>query len=212
VQRSPDFRVDALSGRYVWLRRETERLDGMLCAYAAAVPEEPAAMPVVAALNHYAMSDRTACGCGTCAEWRGRVNELVSALRFVPEGHRWSVCACPYCRFVGRIQLNCVAASNVRDLLIEISYHAAYHSRHGEKVMAWLEQELRRPRYTTDWCAYELGRRPVDEWLTLAEAALSPIVSGTVFVPGDGEQESAFQMFGGSQLGADHSMVQMEAV
>lgn len=194
-----------MSGRYAWLRRESARLDELLAEYAAAAPPEPVRMPVVAALHHYAMSDRTACGCGTCLEWRGRLDELVSALRFVPEGHRWSICGCPYCRFVGRIQLNYIAASNVRDLFIEVSYHANYHSRHGEKIMAWLEEELRRPRYTVDWCAYELGRRPVDEWLTLAEAALSGAVSGVVFSPGDGKPEATFPVFGGSQLGSTHA-------
>lgn len=187
---SPDGRIVALAAKRARLVEEAARLDQVLDAYALAPSRLPTfAEPAVSLLRHYAMTDKSLCGCGVCAEWRQRRGELVSALRFVPEGHRWSVCACRDCRFAGRIQLNYVAASNVRDLLIEVSYHANFHSRHGDRVMRWLEGELSLPRYTVDWCAYELGRRPVDEWLTLCERALSPVVSGIVFTPGDGEPD-----------------------
>lgn len=191
------MRVAALAARRASLVAEAARLDQVLDAYAQAPSHRPLfAEPAVSLLRHYAMTDRSLCGCAVCTEWRQRRDELVSALRFVPAGHRWSVCACPDCRFAGRIQLNYVAASNVRDLLIEISYHAFHHSRHGDRVMQWLEGELRRPRYTVDWCAYELGRRPVDEWLILCERALAPVVSGIVFAPGDGEPDepAAFRL------------------
>lgn len=181
----------------------------MLGVYASVALPDREAAPVVDALRHYPMSDRAICGCGTCSEWRSRREELTDAMRFVPAGHKWSVCACARCRFVGRIQLNFVAASNVRDLLIEMSFHANFHSRHGGLVMAWLESEMRKPKYTVDWCAYELGRRPVDEFLGLAEKALSPVVSGIVFAPCDGESDAPY---GGmsSQIGGVCASLSME--
>jgi hypothetical protein len=130
------------------------------------------------------MLEGSTCGCETCAEWDLRRSEFISVVKFVPKGHKWSTCSCSICRFIGRIQLNFLAATNRRDLLIETSYHAEYHSQHGTMVMAWLEQELKAPRYTVNWCAQEMSRYPLEWWLRRCEATLSPIVSGVVFKTG----------------------------
>lgn len=180
---SPDAAVRAVLVRRDGLAAEVVRIDAALEAYAAAFVARPAG-PVVPLIRHFAMTDGTACGCGVCSEWRSRQDELAAALRLVPDGHRWSVCACADCRFVGRLQFNYRAASNLRDSLIEVAYHARFGSEHGEKVMEWFERERLRPKYTVEWCAYELGRRPVDEWLDLCESALAPVVSGAVFARG----------------------------
>ena len=178
-------------------------MDALLCEYATS-PTAASGLSVMAPkapLMHYTMLDDEECGCAVCDEWRLRRAELDAAMKIVPEGHRWSICACSDCRFVGRIHLNAVAASNVRDLLIEVAFHANWHSRHGQAVMDWFARELRSPRYTTRWCAYEIGRRPVGEWLAECEKALSPVLSGTVFKRGEGHhyEVDAWQP---SQLGA----------
>ena len=154
----------------------------------------------VSLLRHASMSNRESCGCRICTEWRMRGREFAAAERTVPKGHRWSICACPDCRFVGRMHLNYVAASNVRDLAIEMAFHADYHSDHGEAVMAWFEREIASPKYTLNWCACEIGRRPMDEWLKKCEAALSPVLSGAVFAAGEGRRLHFSAEFA-SQLG-----------
>ncbi len=104
---SPDPRIRALADRRNKLRCDAVRAESILQAYAIA--QTTACRPVVAtvaALQHYSMLDDAECGCDVCVEWRNRRDELTKAMRFVPEGHRWSVCACQDCRFVGRIHLN----------------------------------------------------------------------------------------------------------
>jgi hypothetical protein len=98
------------------------------------------------------------------------------------------------------MHLNYVAASNVRDLAIEMAFHADYHSDHGEAVMAWFEREIASPKYTLNWCACEIGRRPMDEWLKKCEAALSSVLSGAVFAAGEGRRLHFSAEFA-SQLG-----------
>lgn len=127
------------------------------------------------------MLDAPDCGCATCMEWEMRRAEFVATTSLVPKGHKWTVCACPACRFVGRIQLNYLAATNRRDLLIEMSYHARHHSSHPDIVMAWLDKEMRRPDYTVNWCAQEMSRFPVERWMKRCEMAVSGVVSGAVF-------------------------------
>lgn len=199
-----DPRIGALADRRDVLRAEAAEMDARLSAYADAPTCVPAAVdsPALDPLRHHGVSDSTPCGCGVCVEWRLRREELARAMRLVPRGHRWSICACGDCRFVGRMQLNCIAAANRRDLLIEVSFHASHHSRHGGAVMDWLDRQLRLPRYDTAWCAYELGRRPVDEWLTRCEAELSPVLSGTVFVAGAGGKIGYLVPWTQSQIGS----------
>ena len=177
------------------LREQCGILDSVLAAYAAREVPEPERPQAVPLLRHYAMTDRHACGCRVCAAWRDRQAEFAESLRFVPPGHKWSTCPCPPCRFAGRLQLNCTAASNVRDLLIEMSYHANFHSGHGDRVMQWFDSEIQGPAYTLDWCAYEISRRPVQAWLSQCDKALRPACSGDVFTPGGGEREAAPSLY-----------------
>ena len=178
---SVDPVIRHVASRYEMMRGEKQHLSNMLLTYAGNHVAQPKDQPVVSVLAHYQMSERTPCGCSTCTEWVTRRNEFVEALKLVPVGHKWSTCSCYVCRFVGRIQLNHLAAANSRDLLIEMSYHAKYHSPYGTEVMAWLEDELKRPMYTVNWRAQEMNRYPMEWWLRKCEAVLGPIVSGTVF-------------------------------
>lgn len=182
--RSPDPFVRAIAERRRTLATESARLWTVLRAYATMPATVRRNAPVVSALNHYPFSEGTQCGCYACAEWDLRRSELIEAIRLVPKGHKWSICACTACRFVGRIHLNYLAATNTRDLLIETSFHARHHSPFGEQVMSWLEDELKDPRYTVNWRAQEMSRHPLDRWLRRCEEALGPVVSGAVFRDG----------------------------
>ena len=207
---SSDPAVRSLAARRDRLRCEMVAMETLLNAYADSSRDGLAA-PVVSPLGHSAMlDDGEECGCAVCTEWRQRRDECEAAMRLVPEGHRWSICACADCRFVGRMHLNYVAAANVRDLVIEMAFHAGRHSRHGEAVMRWLTGELASPKYTVRWCAYEIGRRPVEEWLAACETALSPALSGKVFAVGEGERE-ALAAWLPSQLGAAMASAPMAA-
>jgi hypothetical protein len=202
---SPDPRIQALFAQRERLKEEIRRNDVILERYAAAhVSGTALTAPRVDALQHYHMSDNAVCGCSVCFDFRNRREELALATRLIPTGHRWSICGCAECRFVGRIQLNYMAASNLRDLMIEMSFHANYHTDHGEQVMRWFETEIAKPIYTVAWCAYELGRRPVEEWITRCERDLSPVVSGQVFGADKGVKYS-LETFMASQLGSAHA-------
>lgn len=178
---SSDATIGRLARRHVSLLAEATRLDVILATYASRPEHAPSVFPVVSALDHYPMSEGAECGCDTCAEWGMRREEFIRVTRLVPKGHKWSTCACGTCRFVGRIQLNFLAATNRRDLLIETSFHARYHSPFGVHVMAWLETEMTNPRYTVNWCAQEMNRYPLEWWLRRCENAVGPVVSGIVF-------------------------------
>lgn len=177
---SADPVIGYLARRREALAVEAIRLDLALIGYASQirVMRRP---PVVTGLEHFSMLDEETCGCGTCVEWHRRRTEFISCARLVPRGHKWSTCSCHVCRFIGRIQLNFLAATNRRDLLIAVSFHARHHSRHGERVMAWLAQEMQQPAYTLNWCAQEMSRYPVEWWLRRCEAQIGRFVSGPVF-------------------------------
>jgi hypothetical protein len=145
--------------------------------------------PERAALAHYSMLDSSNCGCAVCKEWEQRRAEFVSASSLIPKGHKWTICGCADCRFVGRIQLNYLAASNRRDLLIEMAFHAHFHSRSGRAIMAWLDVELQKPQYTTNWMAQEFTRFPMERWLRKCEMALTSVLSGQVWIPAAGVTE-----------------------
>lgn len=177
--------IRSFSHRRVEIVGELARIATVLTAWAThdrAAEGRPPMSPLV----HYSMLDAPECGCVTCVEWETRRAEFVDAALLVPKGHKWTICGCPDCRFVGRIQLNYLAATNRRDLLIEMSFHARYHSRHGGAVMAWLEQEMRNPAYTVNWCAQEMSRFPLDRWIRRCEMAVSGAVSGVVFTESAG--------------------------
>lgn len=140
------------------------------------------ARPAVSPQEHYNMLDEGICGCAVCVDWDARRTEFTRATRLIPQGHKWTVCACDLCRFVGRFQLNLLAAANRRELLIEMSFHARYHSHHGKLVMTWLAAEMRNPSYTMNWCAQEMSRYPMERWLQRCETAVSGVVGGPVFV------------------------------
>jgi hypothetical protein len=63
-----------------------------------------------------------------------------------------------------------------------MSFHARYHSRHGERVMAWLEEEMQKPGYTVNWCAQEMSRFPMARWLSRCNMAVSGDVGEEVFI------------------------------
>ena len=211
---SPDPRIAVLFRQREALSAEAERTARVLDAYLASALLASGARGTgtacVPPLRHHSMTNRESCGCRICTEWRVRGREFAEAERLVPKGHRWSICACPDCRFVGRMHLNYVAASNVRDLAIEMAFHAEYHSDHGEAVMEWFGREIALPRYTLNWCACEIGRRPMDEWLAKCEAALSPVLSGAVFAVGEGKRLPFSAAFA-SQLGEAVAFAPMTA-
>ena len=162
------------------LRCEEQRLISYLRVYAAHVrPKDN--LHCVPALQHRGITDNAACGCGVCAPWRQTREEYIAALALTPKGHKWSTCTCSICRFIGRVHLNFLAATNRRDLLIEMSYHAGQHSSYGAQVMDWFNAEMQQPFYTVAWCAQEMGRRPVVYWLQKCASAVSGIVGGPVF-------------------------------
>jgi len=173
--------VREVARRHAALVAEASALDRVLTAYAAASPRELPRVPTVSALDHYPFSEGAECGCDTCMEWMLRRSEFIDASRLIPKGHKWSTCTCVPCRFVGRIHLNHLAATNTRDLLIGMSYHARHHSPFGRQVMEWLEVELRKPAYTVNWRAQEMSRFPLEWWFRRCEATLGPVVSGEVF-------------------------------
>lgn len=137
---------------------------------------------VISPQEHYNMLDQEECGCSTCIDWDLRREEFMRAVKLIPKGHKWTVCSCDSCRFVGRFHLNFLAASNRRELLIEMSFHAKYHSRHGNLIMAWLSEEMKNPSYTDNWMAQELNRYPMERWIKRCEMAVSGVASGKVFV------------------------------
>lgn len=177
---SPDPAMRRIADYYETKVAELNELAKSIIAYGTYIkPVEPR-MPV-SPLEHYGMLDEEKCGCTTCVDWDQRRNELIEVIRLVPKGHVYTTCDCPDCRFVGRIQLNFRAADNRRDLLIEMAFHARYHSIHGSLIMEWLERELQSPVYTLNWCAQEMPRFPVERWIKRCEGALHAVVSGAVF-------------------------------
>lgn len=197
---SPDPVIRRVSRRRDILRRELDALAALIGTYTSCIQVRDG-RPSMSLLEHYSMLDAPECGCVTCMEWELRRSEFVEALPFVPKGHKWTICACPDCRFVGRIQLNYLAAANRRDLLIEMSFHARHHSTHGRLVMAWMEKELTNPAYTVNWCAQEMSRFPVERWIKRCEMAVSGVVSGAVFVAAAGRMD--FTVHTASSLGDD---------
>jgi hypothetical protein len=162
------------------LRAEAARLDGLLGVYARHFRARQE-LRCVPAEDHHDMLDDADCGCAACVDWTLRREEFVAAGMLLPKGHRWSTCLCETCRFIGRVHLNFLAATNRRDLLIEMAFYAKHHSIYPHHVMAWHEDELRRPGYTVNWCAQEMSRFPMAHWLRKCEAAVGPVVSGMVF-------------------------------
>ena len=78
--------------------------------------------------------------------------------------------------------MNYLAATNRRDLLIEMSFHARFHSLHGGLIMQWFHQEIRNPSYTDNLVrAQEMSRFPVERWLMRCEMAVSGTAGGPVF-------------------------------
>jgi hypothetical protein len=190
---SPDPAVRYIAERRAYLLEEINRLGRSLVAYAKNVPEVDS-RPPVSLQDHYAFLDAPECGCATCRDWELRRAEFVTASKLVPKGHKWTICGCHACRFVGRIQLNYLAATNRRDLVIEMSFHARYHSRHGGLVMSWVEREMQNPVYTVNWCAQEMSRFPMERWLKRCEMAVSGVVSGAVFIDAAGVTEATSYM------------------
>lgn len=177
---SPDPAVRRIAEHYEDKVTELNNLARFILAYGECIkPVEPR-MPV-SPLEHYAMLDEEKCGCLTCLDWEQRRKEFIEVIDLVPKGHVYTTCDCPDCRFVGRIQLNFRAADNRRDLLIEMSFHARYHSTYGTLIMQWLDHELQSPVYTLNWCAQEMSRFPVERWIKRCEVALRMVVSGAVF-------------------------------
>lgn len=202
---SLDAVVRTTAKRYMSLAAEAARLDMILAGYASRPTCEATVIPAVPAVQHYPLTEGAECGCGICAEWDMRRDEFVAAARLVPKAHKWSTCGCGTCRFVGRIHLNFLAATNTRDLLIETSYHARHHSPFGEQVMQWLSQELANPKYTVNWRAQEMSRYPMEWWFRRCEAVLGPVVSGAVFR--DGMHVVDAQVYFASSLAADGEVV-----
>lgn len=152
-----------------------------LQAYAKLVMA-PISQPMISPQEHYNMLDQANCGCVACTDWDLRRKEFYRATKLIPKGHKWTVCACGLCRFVGRFQLNLLAAANRRELMIEMSFHARYHSRHGGLVMDWLAREMTNPTYTVNWCAQEMSRYPMERWLQRCEMAVSGVAGGPIWV------------------------------
>jgi hypothetical protein len=178
---SADPTIQQMFALHTRLSKKVASLNQHLYAYAMLTDREEIEAPEVSALDHYNMLDEPSCSCDICVDWHTRRDEFVQVAKLIPKGHKWTVCGCDNCRFVGRIQLNFLAASNRRDLLIEMSFHARYHSNHGQTVMGWLIDELQKPVYTVNWCAQEMSRFPMARWIQRCEHAVSGLVSGAVF-------------------------------
>jgi hypothetical protein len=182
-EQSPDTAIQYLIKQYRDLRVNFEQLSACVMEYGARPPEPVAEpRPTVSLQEHYSMLDQEDCGCAICMDWARRRGEFLRATKNIPDGHKWSICACNDCRFVGRFRLNLLAAANRRELLIEMSFHARFHSRHGAQVMDWIIKEMAKPGYTDNWCAQEMNRLPMERWLQRCENAVSGAVSGAVFV------------------------------
>ena len=185
---SPDTAIQRVAENQFSLMIEMQQIADYLRMYAEQV-QPTVSQPPISPQEHYSMLDEESCGCQSCVDWDLRRKEFVRATQLIPKGHKWTVCACTICRFVGRFQLNLLAAANRRELLIEMSFHARYHSRHGEIVMTWLEQEMQKPIYTVNWCAQEMSRYPMARWLKRCEMAVSGDVGGPVFITAAGVTE-----------------------
>jgi hypothetical protein len=180
---SPDTVIQHLLKKYRDLQEAFAQLTAHIKEYSTRRPEPVAATGALVSLQeHYNMLDQDDCSCPICMDWVQRREEFIRAGKSIPAGHKWSICSCNDCRFVGRFQLNLLAAANRRELLIEMSFHARFHSRHGELVMAWTVGELAQPLYTDNWCAQEMNRFPMERWLQRCENAVSGAASGKVFV------------------------------
>jgi hypothetical protein len=202
---SADLVVRFMVARHQYLLLELARLQAVLIVYVTGI-QPKVERPAISLLEHYAMLDAPECGCSICLDWEQRRLEFVEAVPLIPKGHKWTICGCPRCRFVGRLQLNYLAATNRRDLLIEMSFHARYHSRHGNAVMAWFEREMRNPAYTDNWCAQEMSRFPVERWIKRCEMAVSGFVSGAVFQIAAGVTDALYGI--GSSLGTNIGLEQ----
>jgi hypothetical protein len=178
---SPDTVIQKIAEDQLNLIAEMQRVLGYLRMYAE--QERPVITQApISPQEHYNMLDEELCGCNTCVDWDLRRKEFIRATGLIPKGHKWTVCNCAICRFVGQFQLNLLAAANRRELLIEMSFHARYHSRHGDMIMTWLAEEMRKPSYTDNWCAQEMSRYPMERWLKRCEMAISGDVGGPVFI------------------------------
>lgn len=178
---SSDLVVQRIAGRRDELKAEAAGLAERLRSYARQIVVA-VDRPAISPQEHYNMLDEENCGCGICVDWEARRKEFNRVIKLIPRGHKWTVCACDMCRFVGRFQLNLLAAANRRELLIEMSFHARFHSHHGGLVMGWLDKEMRNPTYTINWCAQEMSRYPMERWLQRCETAVSGIAGGPVFI------------------------------
>lgn len=176
----PAVRMIAEQHREASNRANQLRAYLMVYADGRSAERERKSLPV-SAEEHYGFNESADCGCAICTDWTTRRAEFIAVAGLVPKGHKWTVCGCDSCRFVGRFQMNLLAATNRRDLLIEMSFHARFHSLHGEHVMAWFSKEIRNPSYTDNWCAQEMSRYPVERWLMRCEMAVSGMVGGPVF-------------------------------
>jgi len=166
--------------------------------------------PAISPQEHYNMLDEEQCGCAICMDWDMRRQEFLRAIKLIPKGHKWTVCACDLCRFVGRFQLNLLAVANRRELLIEMAFHARYHSRHGKLIMEWLETEMRNPSYTLNWCAQEMSRYPMERWIQRCESAVSGIAGGPVFITSARMTDAIANI--GSSLSSEVSVYQTRSV
>lgn len=156
---------------------EKTRLDGMLLAYSMSIVSGAGELPTPPG-SHYNMVDEI-CGCALCVDYSRRRNE-VNRVSDLTTGHPRD-CACRECRTAGKLQTGFRAATNRLDLLVEMSFHAVFHSHHQDQVLSWTQQELDRPDITMNWWAIEGGQAPMASWIRRCEKALSPIVSGVVF-------------------------------
>jgi hypothetical protein len=132
---------------------------------------------LICALNHYAVTDD--CMCMFCSEWKQRISETQRTAKLTA-GHSFD-CMCLYCRVSRKIRIGFLAAQNRRDFLSEMSFHAFFRSNRPDLVMRWALIKLDDPRMTSNWCAIELPRLPMQYWLSRCERSLAPQVYGGVF-------------------------------
>jgi hypothetical protein len=177
----PDALTDLLTRREI-LRFEAARLDRLLTINAKqAADDESSQNPVLALLDHHSVTEQTECACTLCLEWTSRRSDLKRILNFQPQGHRWSICDCRDCQIIRDMHTNYMAATNKRDLFIELSFYATHHTKKPEAVMTWFNQEFKKPNYSAKWCAHKINQIPMSFWLQKCENALSGMFSGRVF-------------------------------
>ena len=151
---------------------EISRIDASLSIYwasASGIAPTPVGRYM---LRH--QSDREACTCTLCTDWRIRRVEVERVLPLM-DGHRWGNCGCPICTVGRHLHFGFLGATNRRDLWTEMAYHAhtdAAYSRKPDAVLRVVRAELEDPKRNLRWWALSGAQLPMSFWFTRIDKAL----------------------------------------